>query len=75
MFFLPVNHVRLIQVDYGTLHGAHSVNSSSTESAHLDQEATFFQHLADDLTCMSADVQSLSKLGARLVQADAALQK
>ncbi|XP_076807859.1 uncharacterized protein LOC143451296 isoform X3 [Clavelina lepadiformis] len=64
------------QVDYGTLHGAQSVSSPpSSEATILDQEANFFQHLADDLKCMSADVQSLSKLGVQLVLADHTLQK
>nr|CAB3228441.1 trichohyalin [Phallusia mammillata] len=64
------------QVDYGTLHGAQSVPSTfTTESMFLDQEATFFQHLSEDLGCMSSDVQTLSKLGAQLILADTELQR
>nr|XP_002122992.3 protein MLP1 isoform X1 [Ciona intestinalis] len=64
------------QVDYGTLHGAQSTPSPvATEAMYMEQEASFFQHLADDIQCMSADVQSLTKLGTQLILSDESLQK
>jgi len=65
-----------LQVDYGTLHGAHSVPSPiDTEVMFLDQEASFFQQLSEDLGSLSSNVQSLSELGAQLLATDGALQK
>uniref|UniRef100_H2YF43 Uncharacterized protein n=1 Tax=Ciona savignyi TaxID=51511 RepID=H2YF43_CIOSA len=64
------------QVDYGTLHGAQSAPMPVTsEAMYMGQEASFFQHLAEDIQCMSSDVQSLTKLGAQLIMADGSLQK